>query len=119
MIKLIRCESPPELTDEVKEALTASPGSHMEELAFPPAILAPDSEHYILETDSEGLLLPVDDCGYPLEQQPVFCCSGTSGYGMMQSLPHGAGRTVIIIVRKFGGKKICLICFMGMRPSGL
>lgn len=59
--------------------LSSDAGCPMEALAFPPAIPAPDSNHFILQTDSEGLLLPVDDCGYPLEQQPIFRCSGGPG----------------------------------------
>lgn len=61
---------------ELLYVIHAAPDSPMEELAFPPAISAPDAGHYILETDSEGLLLPVNDNGYPLGQEPVFRCSG-------------------------------------------
>lgn len=68
--------------------ISADPGCSMEQLAFPPAIPAPDHKHFILQTDSEGLLLPVDDCDYPLEQQPIFRCSGGPGMawlGMIDS----------------------------------
>lgn len=61
---------------ELLYTLHADTKCPMDQLAFPPAIPAPDAQHYILQTDSEGLLLPVNDCGYPLEQQPMFRCSG-------------------------------------------
>lgn len=73
---------------ELLYTLSADPGLPMDELAFPPTIPAPDDGHFILQTDSEGLLLPVDDCGYPLEQQPIFRCSGGPGMawlGMVDS----------------------------------
>lgn len=61
---------------ELTYTLHAGADQPTEDLAFPPAILPPNREHYILQTDSDGLLLPVDGCGYPLEQQPIFRCSG-------------------------------------------
>ncbi len=64
---------------ELLYTITADSEAEISEIAFPPAIEAPDSKHYVLQTDSEGFLLPVDDCGYPLEQQPIFRCSGGPG----------------------------------------
>ncbi|NQX60747.1 glycoside hydrolase [Paenibacillus qinlingensis] len=67
-----------ELTDqsEVCFTLTADPQVAMEKISFPPAFQTPDKEHYLLQTDSQGLLLPVDDSFYPLEEQPLFFCGG-------------------------------------------
>ncbi len=48
----------------------------MEQIAFPPAIQSPDNKHYILHTDSEGFLLPVDDCEYPIGRHAMFFCGG-------------------------------------------
>ncbi len=64
---------------ELLYTLSADPDKEVGEIAFPPAIQSPDNKHYVLQTDSEGLLLPVDDCFYPLEQQPIFRCSGGPG----------------------------------------
>lgn len=67
-----------ELTDqsEVCFTLTADPQVPLEKISFPPAFQTPDKEHYLLQTDSQGLLLPVDDTFYPLEEQPLFFCGG-------------------------------------------
>ena len=48
----------------------------IDEIALPPAIVPPDDDCFILQTDSEGMLLPVNDTGYPLSKEPVFRCSG-------------------------------------------
>lgn len=47
-----------------------------EELAFPSAFVTPDPQHYILETDGEGLLLPSDDKKYPLGNGITYSCGG-------------------------------------------
>lgn len=46
------------------------------ELAFPSAFITPDKNHYLLETDGEGLLLPVDDTEYPLDNGITYYCGG-------------------------------------------
>lgn len=48
----------------------------IEDFAFPSAFQAPDKNHYLLLTDSEGLLLPVDDLDYPTGSNRPFFCGG-------------------------------------------
>ncbi len=86
-----------EQENELLYTLSADPGQPMEELAFPPAIVAPDENYYILQTDSEGLLLPVDDCGYPLEQQPFFRCSGGPAMAWIGMTDHALDAGYMII----------------------
>ncbi|MDZ7605439.1 MAG: hypothetical protein U5K79_07575 [Cyclobacteriaceae bacterium] len=58
-------------------SLKADEKISMESFAFPSAIKAPDKNHYMLLTDSEGLLLSVDDAEYPVgENGPYFCGGG-------------------------------------------
>jgi len=48
-----------------------------DDFAFPSAINAPDNNHYILMTDSQGLLLAVNDQEYPVgSSRPYFCGGG-------------------------------------------
>jgi len=56
--------------------LSANEKIEFNELAFPSAFKAPDKSHYILETDGEGLLLPVDDTHYPLGNGITYSCGG-------------------------------------------
>ena len=44
--------------------------------SFPPAFKTPDKNHYLLETDGEGMLLPVDDTQYPLGNGRTYSCGG-------------------------------------------
>lgn len=48
----------------------------MDRLEYPAPIKTPDRRHYLVQTDGEGLLLPADDTGYILEEQPVYFCGG-------------------------------------------
>ncbi len=49
----------------------------IEDFAFPSSFISPDKDHYLLITESEGLLLPVDDTEYPLgADRPYFCGGG-------------------------------------------
>ncbi len=48
----------------------------MKELAFPAAFKTPDKNHYLLETDGEGMLLSVDDQNYPLGNGVTYFCGG-------------------------------------------
>ena len=49
----------------------------IQNFAFPSAFKATDKNHYLLLTDGEGLLLPVDDTEYPVgASQPYFCGGG-------------------------------------------
>ena len=57
--------------------LNADEKISIQDFAFPSAFKAPDKNHYLLLTDSEGLLLPVDDTEYPVgASQPYFCGGG-------------------------------------------
>jgi hypothetical protein len=70
-----------ELTErsEVLFSIAADPRTSFDKISFPSAFQTPDREHYLLQTDSQGLLLPVDDTFYPLEEQPLFYCGGGPG----------------------------------------
>lgn len=46
------------------------------ELDFPAAFKTPDKNYYVLETDGEGLLLPVEDTEYPLGNGVTYYCGG-------------------------------------------
>lgn len=47
-----------------------------ENCIFPSAFITPNKNHYILETDGEGMLLPADDNEYPLGNGRTFYCGG-------------------------------------------
>ncbi len=57
-------------------SLTANNKLPMTEIAYPAAFTAPNKNHYLLMTDSEGLLLPVDDTGYPMTDERIYFCGG-------------------------------------------
>ncbi|MDP2889099.1 MAG: hypothetical protein Q8P34_09065 [Bacteroidota bacterium] len=58
-------------------SLNADDKISIQNFAFPSAFKAPDNNHYVLLTDSEGLLLSVDDTEYPVGgNQPYFCGGG-------------------------------------------
>jgi len=61
---------------ELVISLAGDPDAAFEKLSFPSGIKAPDKNHSVLQNDSGGLLLPVDDTYYPLEEQPLFFCGG-------------------------------------------
>ncbi len=49
----------------------------IQNFAFPSAFKAPDKNHFLVLTDSEGLLLSVDDTEYPVgANRPYFCGGG-------------------------------------------
>ncbi len=50
----------------------------MKEFAFPSAFKSPDTNHYLLLTNSEGILVPVNDTEYPLaeSERPYYCGGG-------------------------------------------
>jgi hypothetical protein len=48
----------------------------MSEFVFPSSFKTPGKNYYLLETDSEGLLLPVDDQDYPLGNGVTYFCGG-------------------------------------------
>ncbi len=67
-----------ELTEssELVYTISSTHDTSFEKFSFPPAFDTPDKNHYVVQTDSQGLLLPVDDSFYPLEEQPLFFCGG-------------------------------------------
>jgi hypothetical protein len=66
-------------SSELLYTISADETAYMERMAYPAAFAAPDNKHYILQTDSQGLLLPVTDSFYLLEEQPLFYCGGGPG----------------------------------------
>ena len=56
--------------------LTGDAKTEIGELAYPSAFITPDKNYYLLETDGEGLLLPVDDQKYPLGNGITYSCGG-------------------------------------------
>jgi hypothetical protein len=73
---------------EMLVTINANPKLTLEKVYFPPAFKAPDKEHYVLQTDSQGLLLPVDDNYYPLEEQPLYFCGGGLGMSWIGVTDH-------------------------------
>ncbi|WP_240941255.1 glycoside hydrolase [Paenibacillus sp. HB172176] len=61
---------------ELSISLSSKATTKFDKLVFPNAFIPPDKEHYVLQTDSQGLLLPVDDDYYPLEEKPFFFAGG-------------------------------------------
>ncbi|WP_291123482.1 glycoside hydrolase, partial [Flavobacterium sp. UBA6046] len=67
----------PKATLEVR--VIADKKTVIENTEFPSAFITPDKNYYLLQTDSEGLLLPVDDSEYPIgTDRPYFCGGGTA-----------------------------------------
>jgi hypothetical protein len=56
--------------------LSADVKMPIEEIEFPSAFKTPDKNYYLLETDGEGMLLPVDDIEYPLGNGIAYFCGG-------------------------------------------
>lgn len=56
--------------------IAANKDASMQDFSFPSAFQAPDKNHYLLCTDSEGLLLPVDDTNYPMLNGNMYFCGG-------------------------------------------
>ena len=64
-------------TSGLEIGLNADTKMPINDFTFPSAFCTPDKNHYLLETDGEGLLLPVDDKEYPLGgNRPYFCGGG-------------------------------------------
>ncbi len=57
-------------------SLTAAEKTVMDDLMFPPAFKTPDVNHYVLMTDGEGMLLPVDNRDYPLGINNIYSMAG-------------------------------------------
>ncbi|MBC7889654.1 MAG: hypothetical protein H7Z13_17400 [Ferruginibacter sp.] len=63
-------------TSVLEVSLTGNGQMPFEDLAFPSAFAAPNKNHYVLMTDAEGLLLPVDDKAYTMNNERIFYCGG-------------------------------------------
>jgi hypothetical protein len=63
-------------TSALEVSLMADNRLTFKELSFPAAFKSPDQNHYLLETDGEGMLLPVDDQKYPLGNGVTYFCGG-------------------------------------------
>jgi hypothetical protein len=57
-------------------AILSNNKEEMADLAYPPAFSTPNDNHYVLQTDGERLLLPVNDTEYPLGNGISFYCGG-------------------------------------------
>ncbi|OAQ42398.1 hypothetical protein A5893_02465 [Pedobacter psychrophilus] len=60
----------------VQLEIIADKNSAIEDFTFPSAFQAPNNNHYLLCTDTEGLLLPVDDTQYPMINGNMYYCGG-------------------------------------------
>jgi hypothetical protein len=60
---------------ELEVSISAQEDMPLKELSFPGAFKSP-AKHYLLLTDSEGMLLPVDDKEYPLGSGITYYCGG-------------------------------------------
>jgi hypothetical protein len=56
--------------------ISANEKMPFDELHFPSSFITPDLNHYLLETDGEGMLLPVNDKEYPLGNGITYFCGG-------------------------------------------
>ncbi|HEY3369793.1 MAG TPA: glycoside hydrolase [Prolixibacteraceae bacterium] len=63
-------------TSGLEVSLTADSQMGFDELAFPAAFKTPDANHFLVCTDGEGLLLPVDDTHYPMGNGITYSCGG-------------------------------------------
>ena len=63
-------------TSALEISLNALDKMAFEDLTFPSAFITPDKNHYLLQTDGEGLLLPVDDKEYPMGTNRTYFCGG-------------------------------------------
>ncbi len=71
-VKIVLTES-----SALELSLNTDEKNSIQDFAFPSAFKAPDKNHYLLLTDSEGLLLSVDDTEYPVgASRPYFCGGG-------------------------------------------
>jgi len=60
---------------EVEIGITANTATPMEELTFPSAFKSP-ANHFLVLTDGEGMVLPVEDKKYPLGSGITYFCGG-------------------------------------------
>lgn len=62
----------------VEVSVSGNANMPINDFAFPSAFITPNKNHYLLCTDTEGLLLPADDKEYPMSNERVFFCGGGS-----------------------------------------
>ena len=79
--------------------ISADAGAPMsEDLEFPSAFRTTDRNSYILETDGEGIMLPVTDTSYPYGDGITYFCGGglsMSWKGMVDSEIQGGYQAVL------------------------
>lgn len=63
-------------TSALEVSITGNDQMAFEELSFPSAFKTPDTNHYLVCTDGEGLLLPADDKQYPVGNGITYSCGG-------------------------------------------
>ncbi|MDA3866548.1 MAG: DUF5696 domain-containing protein [Salinivirgaceae bacterium] len=63
-------------TSALEVSISADEKMAFDEISFPSAFKAPDKNHYVLITDSEGMLLPVSDTEYPMSGEKIYYCGG-------------------------------------------
>ncbi len=56
--------------------LSAKKNPAFNEFSYPAAFRADNKDYYLLSTDGEGMLLPIDDTEYPLGNGRAFYCGG-------------------------------------------
>lgn len=62
--------------DAITVELTSADGMQMEYINYPSSFYTESKENYLLLTDSEGILLPVDDKEYPFGSGISYFCGG-------------------------------------------
>ncbi|MBC7888457.1 MAG: hypothetical protein H7Z13_11255 [Ferruginibacter sp.] len=70
-------------TSALEISIKADAGMPVTELAFPGAFITPGKNHYLLDTDGGGFLLPADDTEYPLGNGRTFYCGGGTSMAWM------------------------------------
>jgi hypothetical protein len=91
-------------TSDLDVRIVANEKLPLKEFSFPSAFKSPDKNHSLLLTNSEGILLPVDDTEYPLASERIYYCGGglvmswlgimdnqsKTGYMAILKTPHDA-----------------------------
>lgn len=89
---------------DLRVSVRADQAAELDRLWFPSAFKSPDQNHYLLLTNSEGILVPMDDTRYPLDDERIFYCGGglamawlgvtdfrfETGYMTILETPHDA-----------------------------
>lgn len=64
-------------------SISANADMPFADLAFPSAFKTPGKNHYLLSTESEGVLVPVDDAVFPMGEERIFFCGGGTAMAWM------------------------------------